>query len=174
VAPNPSIERVCQPAAHVKRQAAVVDFDVSTVAPQDVPELGDLIARVIATSVAANAPVRAEMTENALSNLRWSVEHPEKCCHLKCTAQGGIVGVVLAKNFWNLCSLFVLPEFHGRGVGRTLVLAAVDHCRGKSERNALWLNAATNAVSFYSKLGFIPRSTSQPLPPGFQAMQLSL
>jgi GNAT superfamily N-acetyltransferase len=151
-----------------------VDFEASTVSLHDVPELVDLIARVIATSVVADAPVRAEMTENALGNLQWSVEHPEKCCHLKCTAQGGIIGVVLVKNFWNLCSLFVLPEFHGQGVGRMLVLAAVDHCRGKSERNALWLNAATNAVSFYVKLGFIPRSTAQPLPPGFQAMQLSL
>jgi len=154
--------------------APLMKWDVSEVVQHDAPEVLRFMEQVIATAVAADAAVRAEMTENAGSNLHGSMAQPQTCCHLKCVAEGRIVGVVLVKNFWNLCSLFVAPEYHRRGIGRALVSAAMDRCRGRSERQALWLNAATNAVPFYRELGFRPRPTDQALPPGFQAMQIDL
>lgn len=143
------------------------------VCPGDAPELDALMTRVIAHEL-ADAAVRAETLENVRRNLGWSIEHPEHCCHLKCIAEDRLVGVILVKHFWNLCSLFVAPELHRRGIGRELVFAAIERCRGRSDKNALWLNAATNAVAFYEHLGFTSRASAQPLPRGFRAMQRPL
>jgi GNAT superfamily N-acetyltransferase len=140
----------------------------------DVEELRALMPRIIAVAVTRDATRYDEMTENVLSNLNWWLENPEKCCHLKCVVDGRLVGVVLVKNFWNVCSLFVEPEHHRQGIGRALILAAADVCRGKSERGAFWLNAAPEALPFYTRLGFTDRPPTQPLPPGFRAMARTL
>jgi GNAT superfamily N-acetyltransferase len=61
---------------------------------------------------------------------------------------------VLVKNFWNLCSLFVEPSYHRRGVGRSLIQEAVKQCAARNEWPYLRVNAAPNAVQFYSAIGF--------------------
>ena len=147
---------------------------IDDVVPEDALQVRELIARVITQALSDDDAVQAGMIDNALGNLDWAMAHPQQCCHLKCSVDGKMVGVILVKNFWNLCSLFVATDLHRRGMGRALVAAAMDRCRGKSERNALWLNAATPAVPFYAHLGFTTRATTQALPPGFQAMQLPL
>jgi GNAT superfamily N-acetyltransferase len=60
------------------------------------------------------------------------------------------------KNFWNLCSLFVEPSYHRLGVGRSLIQEAVTRCAARNERPYLRVNAAPNAVEFYSAIGFTP------------------
>jgi hypothetical protein len=52
--------------------------------------------------------------------------------------------------------------------------AAIEACRGKSPKGAIWLNASPNAVAFYQRVGFTARESSQPMPPGFKPMQLPL
>lgn len=148
--------------------------NITQVRRQDLAELREFMSRVIAESVTKDVAVHAEMMENVCGNLNWWLANPDCCCHLKSTIEDRIAGVVLVKNFWNLCSLFVAPEFHRQGIGRALVAAASAMCRGRSEKGALWLNAAPNAVPFYERLGFAPRQTNQPLPSGFRAMQLAL
>lgn len=132
------------------------------------------MAAVITSSVSADEAVLAETIVNVNSNVGVWLERPEKCVHIVATAGEAIVGVVLVKDFWNLCSLFVDPRHQGSGVGRALVEAAAAACRGRSPKHALWLNAATNAIGFYQRLGFQPRQSGQALPPGFMPMQLTL
>jgi len=133
-----------------------------------------LMAAVIRTSVTDDETVRADTIANVNRNVEFWLEHPEQCVHLVATVAGTIVGVILVKEFWNLCSLFVEPKHQGNGLGRALVNAAVAACRGKSPKQAVWLNAATNAIGFYTHLGFEPRQSRQQLPPGFMPMQLLL
>lgn len=148
---------------------------ITTVQSEDTNELRTLMSRVVTTSVTMDKSLLPGAIENVMKNLAWSEENSTLCCHLKCiTMQRDIVGVVLVKNFWNLCSLFVRPELHRQGIGRALVLAAAAECRGKSEKNAIWLNAAPNAVPFYRAAEFAPRSTDQVLPPGVVPMELRL
>jgi GNAT superfamily N-acetyltransferase len=145
-------------------------LEITEVLSEDVAELREFMPRIIAETVSGDEGLTAEMTGNVLGNLNWWHANPEKCCHLKAVADGRIVGVILVKNFWNLCSLFVEPRRHRQGIGRALVMAGVDICRGKSERDALWLNAAPDAIPFYTRLGFYDRTPTRPLPAGFQAM----
>ena len=133
-----------------------------------------LMASVIATSASDDEVVRAETITNVNSNVAFWLNNPELCVHIVAVVAETIVGVVLVKEFWNLCSLFVDPKHQESGVGRALVNAAVAACRGRSPKQALWLNAATNAIGFYRRLGFEPRQSRQSLPSGFMPMQLPL
>ena len=56
----------------------------------------------------------------------------------------------------NVTSLFVAPQFRGRGVGKELIDVAEDYARGKQAR-CLWLetqNVNYPAIQFYRKIGF--------------------
>jgi GNAT superfamily N-acetyltransferase len=148
---------------------------ITIVQSEDIDELRTFLPRVIVTSVTMDKTLLPGIIENVMTNLSWSQVNSAICCHLKCTTTNhDIAGVVLVKNYWNLCSLFVAPELHRQGIGRALVLAAAGECRGKSEKNAIWLNAAPNAVPFYRAIGFMPRSTEQELPSGVVPMEFRL
>ena len=112
--------------------------------------------------------------ENVSRNLAFWRESPERCVQLVAESDAEIVGVVLIKEFWNLCSLFVAPEHQRRGLGRRLVLEAIAACRARGREGAICLNAAPNAVGFYAALGFELRDSRQQLPPGFTAMSFQL
>ena len=144
------------------------------VVDSDVAELKLFMASVIAERVTREEPLLSEIVGNVSGNVDWWLAHPDDCVHLKCMVNGSIVGVVLVKEFWNLSSLFVSPSLEKRGLGSYLMAAAIEACRGKSPKGAIWLNASPNAVAFYERVGFTPRESSQPMPAGFKPMQLPL
>ena len=128
-------------------------LSLTDVSPNDAPDVDALMTRVIAREL-ADAAVRAGTLENVRSNLAWSMAHPERCCHLKCVAEEGIVGVILVKQFWNLCSLFVAPELQRRGIGRELVRSCARHfVRHGQFGFYLWVLKANRARLFYEALG---------------------
>jgi GNAT superfamily N-acetyltransferase len=148
---------------------------IQSVESHDLEPLRQFMERIIVAEKVADDPVlQAELIHNVHQNLDWWLANREHCCHLKYTRDGRIVAVVLVKNFWNLCSLFVTPELHRQGIGRALILAAIQHCRALSERPSIRLNSAPNAVAFYAALGFEPAESTRTLPPGFRAMALRL
>lgn len=121
---------------------------------EDVADIAALIAHVIDVSVDATPQDKAAFLQNTQRNLeRWRLDG-EQSVHLKCTENGALVGVVLVRDCWNLCHLFVRPDRQSRGAGRALVEAAIARCAGRSEHGYLRLNAARNAVGFYRRLGF--------------------
>ena len=65
-----------------------------------------------------------------------------------------ISGFILIKNHWNLSDLFVLPEEHGKGIGKALFNTAKKLCKLKQDKNYILVNSSSNAVDFYRKLGF--------------------
>ncbi|HWW99535.1 GNAT family N-acetyltransferase [Collimonas sp.] len=148
---------------------------IQTVEAHDLEQLRQFTEQIIVAEKVADDPaVQAELIHNVHQNFDWWLANREHCCHLKYTRDGRIVAVVLVKNFWNLCSLFVTPELQRQGIGRALILAAVQHCRALGDRSSIRLNSAPNAVPFYAALGFQPAESTRTLPPGFRAMALRL
>jgi GNAT superfamily N-acetyltransferase len=154
-------------------KATVNPAPLPAVTPADIhdaDEIRALVARTIASSVTQDDALLADTVANVDRNIDLWLAQPQRCLHLKACVEGRIVGVVLVKDLWNLCSLFVAPEWHGRGIGGALLEAACAACAGVSPKSAVFLNAAPRAVGFYLRHGFTPRETTQPLPAGFQAM----
>lgn len=143
-------------------------------APEDGEPIRALMAAAIEYGVTRDPALLAETLANVNRNLDLWLAEPARCLHLKALLDGRLAGVVLVKDGWNLCSLFVAPEAQRAGIGRALFEAAAARCRGRSAKGALWLNAAGNAIPFYERLGCVPRQSAQVLPPGFMPMRRAL
>jgi GNAT superfamily N-acetyltransferase len=137
-------------------------MQIEDVMASDAPELMEFMWHVIKTSVQVEEEEMQSILENVADNLRWSVEHPDVCAHLKCVIDTRIVGVVLVKHFWNLCSLFVDPAFQRMGIGRTLLSEAVRRCADNGDHACLRVNSSPNAVRFYRTMRFAPDESRQP------------
>jgi GNAT superfamily N-acetyltransferase len=143
---------------------------VAAALPADAAEIRALVARTIGHSVTQDARLLADTLANVNANIDLWLAQPHRCVHLVARVQGPIAGVVLLKDGWNLCSLFVAPESQGGGIGSALLEAACAACAGRSPKSAVLLNAAPGAIGFYERHGFLRRESTQALPPGFQAM----
>lgn len=121
-------------------------------------EIASFIERVIATSVDAAKEEKLAFVANVRKNLAlWSAE-PERSVHLAAWDGTELVGVVLVREFWNLCNLFVAAEYQSKGLGRQLIERALATCAGRSPSGRVRLNASRNAVGFYQHMGFSVRA----------------
>jgi len=79
---------------------------------------------------------------------------PDGC--LAAELRGRVVGVLTTTTYDALAFLgavIVSPELRGKGVGKQMMEAALDHLRQRGVRTVR-LNAYLNAVPFYERLGF--------------------
>ena len=71
-------------------------------------------------------------------------------------SNGRVVGVLTTTTYdavaW-LGAVIVTPELRGKGIGKAMMDAALEHLRGKGVRSVR-LNAYLNAIPFYERLGF--------------------
>ncbi|MDB5857745.1 MAG: hypothetical protein JWQ76_1434 [Ramlibacter sp.] len=130
-----------------------------TIVPVEVDDaaaVAHFIERVIRASVDATDKEKEDFIVHTRRNVELWAAAPGEALHLKCVAAGGaLLGVVMVKQYWNLCHLFVAPAAQGQGLGRALLEAAVSACRARRVRPYVRLNSARNAVGFYERLGFV-------------------
>lgn len=139
--------------------------------PDDAPAIRALTRMVVRDAFASDAALQQDTIANIDLNIdRWLAQ-PDTCIHLKAVDGSAVVGMVLVREFWNLCNLFIHPGWQRRGIGRALLEAACAPCAGRSPKGAILLNAAPDAVAFYRRLGFEEREPTRPLPPGALAMR---
>jgi predicted GNAT family N-acyltransferase len=79
---------------------------------------------------------------------------------------GKVVGFILIIDFWNMANLFVLPDFHGKGIATELVNEALKLCKNKYPEGFVKLNSSSFASNFYKKYGFLPNGEPKKLPGG--------
>lgn len=104
----------------------------------------------------ANSPLDpAEMMASANRCVDLWLKEPDSCYHAVAVIADQVAGVVMVKEHWNLVSLFVKSQYRGIGVGRALTVSALDACQDKCPYKGISLNAASDSVEFYEKLGFI-------------------
>jgi GNAT superfamily N-acetyltransferase len=130
------------------------DLVIEPVLVQEVAAIGHFIEEVVRASLEASDAEKAAFITNIRANLDQWTRGPAGGLHLKARHAGQVVGVVMVKEHWNLCHLFVEPLHQREGIGRALLCAAVDACRAKAPAQTLRLNAARNAVGFYERMGW--------------------
>lgn len=141
---------------------------IETVEDSDAFALDAMMIRTIRTSVRLDETEMDDAIDNVRVNMHWALANAAECVHLKCVDDERIVGAVLVKRFWNLCSLFIEPSYHRRGIGRGLMEEAIRQCAAKNERPYIKVVAAPNALAFYQALGFtqsedLKRGASTPM-----------
>jgi len=132
------------------------------VQPDEAATVAHFIERVIRASVDASDAEKEGFVVHTRRNVEQWAAGAIEALHLKSVDVGGALqGVVMVKQYWNLCHLFVAPAAQGQGLGRALMEAAIASCRERRVRPAIRLNASRNAVGFYEHLGFV-RVTDAP------------
>lgn len=129
-------------------------MQIVDVRPEDTERIGTLMHDVVTSSLRLESDEMNAVLANVETNLHWAQANRASAIHLKCVDESRIVGVMLIKDFWNLCSLFVDPRFQRRGIGRALMLVGIQRCISEGVRSYIKVNAAPNAVPFYQSLGF--------------------
>ena len=104
--------------------------------------------------------------DDSISSSNAFLEEDHEGVHLVHIDSGRVVGLILVHEFWNMKSLFVLPDFHNKGIAAGLVGTALDVCRSESPCGSVKLNSSTYASSFYDKLGFQKNGNPRDLPGG--------
>lgn len=121
---------------------------------QDFQQLSKVIRETVRTTVAADEDEATFLvTDIEYSLKKWFADGAAGYSQA-CRIDDELVGFILVKEFWNLSHLFVLPEYQNRGVGTSLVAAAMEKCQRKSPRNKIQLNSSNNAITFYERIGF--------------------
>lgn len=65
-----------------------------------------------------------------------------------------IVGVVEIRDCAHIALLFTSEDWHGRGIARKLLDAAIERCLEKMEVPKVTVNSSSYAIPVYKKLGF--------------------
>jgi GNAT superfamily N-acetyltransferase len=127
---------------------------ISDVVESDLLEVSALIASSVRHPAGRSEAEAQFIIDDIARCLDAWAKDPSQSIHLKYTLDRAIGGIILVKKYWNLQLLFVAPSYQRQGVGRALVDAVLPECRARSPKGKLMVNSSTDAVPFYTKLGF--------------------
>ncbi len=120
----------------------------------DLDRLKELVAESVRGSITVSDEEAAVLIEEIVQSLDNWRESESPGFGRKYSVADEVVGFIVVKDYWKLSHLFVSPEFQGRGIGRSLVEAAVEGCRNRSPHLKIELNSSSNAAGFYEAVGF--------------------
>jgi len=135
-------------------------MDIEEVSSTDLVQLMEIAKIAVLQSVDAPEEVKQEIITDTNHHLEAGLIS-QSSVFLK---KGGedIKGFILIQDYWNLSDLFVIPKYHGEGIGKELFLAALEKCKNHTNKNYIRVNSSLNAQSFYKSVGFeefIPERT---------------
>ena len=118
----------------------------------DIELIKKIAKKTILESVDASRELKKEIVSDTIKHIDKAILNSESV-FLKCVEED-VLGFILIQGYWNLSDLFVLPEAHGQGIGRTLFKAAQKVCQPKREKGYIRVNSSLNAEGFYRNMGF--------------------
>lgn len=125
-------------------------------------QLKSVARNAVTSSVPIGPTERASLLASIERDIEKYLEYAD-CVYLKAEA-GSTVGYVLVKEYWNLAHLFVFPEHQGRGIGKSLLLSALNACKANNQEGFVRVNSSLNATGFYEKSGFVAYEPENPVP----------
>ena len=139
----------------------------------DLDEVAAMIARSIRVSVAATAEEADFLIPDVYESLSDWKKDKTNTIHLLHETDERIDGVILVKNHWNLCDLFVDPKTQRRGIGRALLNEVLPACAENSPKGKLMVNSSTVGLKFYKALGFMQTGPGIERPGGCVPLELT-
>ncbi|MBB1432665.1 GNAT family N-acetyltransferase [Pseudoalteromonas sp. SG43-4] len=139
----------------------------SAIRKNELKSLSDLISSTVNKCIDADVDSLKLIIDDTIACSKSWLAGDIEGVHLVYKHDSRIVGTILVIDYWNMASLFVLPEFHGRGIAKKLVDIALKLCRDKYPNGSVKLNSSKFASSFYKNYGFVPNGESKNLPGGF-------
>ena len=139
-------------------------MNIEKVSEEDIGAIKELARRVIIESVDTNDSIKNEIITDTMMHIEKNIDASERV-FLKCIDEN-VLGFILIQEYWNLSDLFVIPEAHGKGVGKFLLNAAISACLPRQEKGYIRVNSSLNAEGFYRRLGF-ETFTPEKAVPGF-------
>jgi GNAT superfamily N-acetyltransferase len=127
-------------------------MNIEQVSNKDAKELQLVAKKAILESVNVNSDLKEEIISDTMRHIDKGISNSESV-FLK-ASEAGISGFILIQDYWNLSDLFVLPEEHSRGIGKSLFNAAKELCRPKQDKGYILVNSSVNAEGFYRNIGF--------------------
>ncbi len=127
---------------------------LSTISVNDLDKPRELVAGSVRGSVIRSEEEAAVLIAEIVRSLdSWS-ESGSPGFHRKYSVADEMAGFIVVQDYCKMSHLFVAPRFQSRGIGRSLVEAAVEGCQDKSPRRKIELNSSSAAAGFYEAMGF--------------------
>lgn len=137
-------------------------MNIEKVSEKDLDVIKELARRSIIESVDANDSIKNEIITDTMIRIERNI-YKSDCVFLKCSNEK-VLGFILIQEYWNLSDLFLIPEAHGKGIGKFLLNAAISACLPRQEKGHIRVNASLNAEGFYRRLGFVTFNPENEVP----------
>lgn len=130
-------------------------------------EVIEIISLTLRECVAPSDEDHGFIMGHIRNDMDWWRNNREKCIALVYEERSAkLVGIIQIIEYKNMRHLFVLPEFHGKGIASSLVSVALEKCRNMVNSGVIKLNSSSFAASFYRKYGFVQTGEGKPLSGG--------
>ena len=135
---------------------------IEKISNKDIEVIKKIAKKAILESVDVSIDLKEEIISDTMKHIDKGLSNSE-CVFLKYT-ETDILGFILIQEYWNLSDLFVLPEMHGKGIGKALFNAAQNLCKPRQDKGYILVNSSINAEGFYRNIGFENFSPKREVP----------
>lgn len=132
----------------------------------DIDGIAKLIDETVNACIEASEDDRRKIVEHSIAESLDCIEGKVAGAHLLHRSPDGVNGLVLVKDYWNMVSLFVLPNSQRNGIATELLNEVVGICSEISSKQSISLNSSNYASGFYENYGFKLSGQPHDLPGG--------
>lgn len=148
-----------------------MSFSFIPALPEHAEQIQDVFYHTWLATYPGNAGITVDDVEDRFRNRMSAEKLAERRAEYANPPQGRHVFVALdGENVIGVCRLetetenrikaiYVLPEYQGKGIGRQLWEKAKEYCDETKETRVAVATFNTNAIAFYTKLGFVDTGT---------------